>query len=230
MADDESGQPLGGPSPRARLRWLLIVVAVVVLLTAGWPLLNSLVTDKQKLAAGSSLRLGPTGPNSASLNVGPGWTVMPGESDPLQGYLLRRGAVAVSIGYVSLVHAYEAAAIWGALRRLMRVSNPGVMIGPPAAVTGGQGHEGLSATATSARSIGTATVFVGPSGTYAIRIMVLAPPSARPVAEATWLLITRALRFPAAAQSLTARHSRTAPHSPAAPHSPGASRSPAAPR
>ena len=217
MATDKAGQPPGSASPRARLRWLLLVVAVMVLLTAGWPLLNSLVADKQKLPAGSALQIGPTGPDSATIRVGPGWTVLPGETDPSQGYLLRRGAVAVSIGYVSLVHAYQAASIWGGLRRLMRVSNPDVSLGPPTAVTSGQGNKGLSATATTARSTGAAAVFVAPSGTYAIRIIALAPPSARPAAAATWLLVTRSLRFPAAARSPAARHSPAAPDSQAAP-------------
>jgi hypothetical protein len=41
------------------------------------------------------------------------------------------------------------------------------------------------------------TAFVGPSGTYAIQIIVLAPRYAKPVAAAAALLLIRSLRFPA---------------------------------
>ena len=197
MVADQPRLPPGGASPRARLRWLLIVVGVMVLLTAGWPLVNAVVADKQQVAAGASLRVGPSGPDSASVRVGPGWTMRPAESDPRQGYLLRRGAVTVWIGYVTLTGTYRAAGIWIGLGRVFRVSNPGVRLAAPAAVTSGQGRAGLSATATGARTVGNVTAFVGPSGTYAIQIIVLAPRNAKPVAAAAALLLTRSLRFPA---------------------------------
>jgi hypothetical protein len=197
MVADQPRLPPGIASPRARLRWLLIVVAVMVLLTAGWPLLNALVADNQKLAASASLRVGPSGPDSASIGVGPGWTLRPAESDPRQGYLLRRGPVTVSISYVTLARSYRPAGIWSGLRRDFRVSNPAVRLSRPAAVTSGQGRPGLSAIATGARSNGDVTAFVGPSGSYAIEIIVLAPRYAKWVAAAASLLLIRSLRFPA---------------------------------
>jgi len=200
MVADQPRLPPGGASPRARLRWLLIVVSVMVLLTAGWPLLNARVADSQQVAAEAALRIGPSGPNSASVRVGPGWTMRPAESDPRQGYLLRHGAVTVSIGYLTLTGTYHAAGIWGGLRRVFRVSNPGIRLGTPAAVISGQGLAGLSATATGARTAGNMAAFVGPPGTYAIQIVVLAPRYARQVAAAATLLLIRSLRFPAAAR------------------------------
>ena len=152
----------------------------------------------QQLAAGASLRVGPGGPNAASVRVGPGWTMRPAESDPRQGYLLGRGAVTVSIGYVALTGTYRTAGIWSGLRRVFRVSNPGIRLGTPTAVTSGQGRAGLTATATGARSEGTIIAFVGPSGTYAIQIVVLAPRDAKPDAAAASLLLISSLRFPAA--------------------------------
>jgi hypothetical protein len=198
MVADQPRLPPGGASPRARLRWLLIVIGVMALLTVGWPLLDAVVADKQTVAAGASLRVGPSGPNSASIRVGTGWTLRPAESDPRQGYLLRRGAVTISIGYLSLTGTYRVAGIWGGLRRVFRVSNPGISLGTPSAVTSGQGRAGLSAAATGPRSEGSLTAFVGPSGTYAIQIVVLAPRYARGVAVAAALLLIRSLRFPAA--------------------------------
>ena len=200
MVADQPRLPPGVASPRSRLRWLLIVVGVMVLLTAGWPLLNAVVADKQNLAAGAALRVGPSGPNSASVRVGPGWTMRPAESDPRQGYLLRRGPVTVSIGYVSLAGAGHATGIWSGLRQDLRVSNPGVRLGKPASVSSGQGRPGLSASATGPRTSGHVTDFVGPSGTYAVEIVVLAPRYAKPLAAAALLLLIHSLRFPAAAR------------------------------
>lgn len=200
MVADRPRLPPGGASPRARLRWLLFVLAVMVLLTAGWPLLNAVVSDKHKFAAGTSLRVGPGGPNSASVSLGAGWNLRPAESDPRQGYLLRRGAVTVSIGYVSLIGVERAAGIWSGLRRVLRVTNPGVRLGKPSAVTNRQGRPGLRATATGARAYGNVTDFAGPSGTYAIRIVVLAPRYAKQLTAATSLLLIRSLRFPAASR------------------------------
>jgi hypothetical protein len=214
MVADQPWQPPGSASPRARLRWLLIVVCVMALLTAGWPLLNAGVADKQKLAARASLRLGPSGPDSASVRVGQDWFVRPAQTDPSQDYMLRRGAVAVSISYVSLAGRYQAAGLWDGLRRVFLVSNPSVSLGKPAAVTSGQGRQGLIATAASARSAGAVSIFVGPSGTYAIQIVVLAPGGARLAAGADSSQLIRSLRFPIVRHARpvgTARPARPAP-------------------
>jgi len=197
MVADEPRLPPGSASPRARLRWLLIVVAVMVLLTAGWPLLNALVPGKQRLAADALLRVGPDGPKSASVRVGPGWILRPADSDPRQGYQLRRGVVTAFIGYVSLIGTYHAAGLWNGLRRALQVTNPGVRLGKPVPVTSGQHRPGLSASATGTRSNGAVTFLVGPSGTYAIELVVLAPRYARSAATAASLLLIRSLRFPA---------------------------------
>jgi hypothetical protein len=125
--------------------------------------------------------------------------------------VLRQGAVAISIGYVSLAGRDQAAGLWEGLRRVFRLSNPGVSLGQPAAVTSGQDRKGLSATATGASSTGAVTVFVGPSGTYAIQIVALAPRSARLAADADSSQLIRSLRFPAARHARTARTARRAP-------------------
>ncbi len=216
MVADQPGQPPGSHSPRARLRWLVIVVAVMAVLTAGWPTLDTLVADKQRLAAGASLRVGPGGPDSASIKVGPGWIERPAETDPRQDYMLRSGAIAISIGYVSLAGPVSpastghAAGVWPGLVRILRVSHPGVRLGQPATVTSGQGRAGLSATATSRRTAGAASVFVGPSGTFAIEMLVLAPLSSRPAAAAASLLLIHSLRFPVVAHAPVVKQSRTA--------------------
>jgi hypothetical protein len=215
MVAEQPGQPTGSASPQARLRWLLVVLGVMALLTAGWPLLNASVADSQPLAPRASLRVGPSGPDSASVTVGQGWFVRPAETDPSQTYMLRRGAVAVSIGYVSLAGRYQAAAVWDGLLRVFLVTNPGVSLGQPAAATTGQGRKGLSAAAESGRLAGVVSAFVGPSGMYAIQIVVLASRSARPVAEADSSELIRSLRFPTVRHARSTRAARAA-QSPAA--------------
>ncbi|HTZ91153.1 MAG TPA: hypothetical protein VMB74_02050 [Streptosporangiaceae bacterium] len=197
MAAERPGHPPGTASPRTRLRALLIVITIVVALTAGWPLLNALVADELKVPAGTALRVGPSGPDSASVRVGPHWTMRPALSDPRQGLVLARGDVIVSISYLSLIRPSLVAGIWSGLRQILRISHPGITIGPPVAVTSGQGQAGRTASVTSVLSVGAVTVFVGPSRTYAIQMVVLGPRGASLVAaQATRQFITT-LRFPA---------------------------------
>jgi hypothetical protein len=197
MAAEQPGQPPGTVSPRTRLRGLLIVVTIMVVLTAGWPLLDSLVADRQNVAAGTPLRIGPSGPDSASLRVGPDWTIRPAQTDPRQDYVLARGAVTVSISYLSLIHPYRVAGIWTGLRQILRISHPGVRLGLPMTVTSNQGLRGRTAKLTSMRTAGAVTVFVGPSGNYAIQVVVIGPQSASPVAAQATRQFIGTLRFPA---------------------------------
>jgi hypothetical protein len=197
MAAEPPGQPPGAASPRTRLRGLLIVVAIMVMLTAGWPLLDGLVADQQNVPPGAAIRIGPVGPDSASVRIGPHWTMQPAQTDPRQAYVLSRGAVTVSISYLSLIHPYRAAGIWSGLRQILRVSHPGVRLGPPVTVTSSQGQAGRAATMTGTRIAGAVTVFVAPSGTYAIQMIVVGPHGARSLFAQATRQFVGTLRFPA---------------------------------
>ncbi len=192
------GQPPGAQTPRARLRWLLAVVTVMALLTAGWPLLNSAVSDNLLLSRGAALRIGPGGPNSATLRVGQGWSLRPAESDPARGYSLRRGAASLSIAYVSLAERSQAPLLWDGLRAILRIRNPGLRLGSPEAMPSMQGRPGLTGALTSRGAAGAATIFVGPAGTFAIEMIVLAPRSPGGAAAlAAIRIFVRSLIFPA---------------------------------
>jgi len=198
MATDEPGLPTGAPSPRARLRVLLLVVAVMAVLTAGWPLLNAAVADRQKLAAGSLIRVGPGGRDSATIRIGPNWTLRPAETNPRQSYALQRGADLVSISYVTVLPGHRTAQIWPGMRRILLLSYPRGSLSRPVAVTSGQGLKGLTGTVTAPGRTGVVTMFVGPSGTFAIRMMALVPRQDAAAAVAARELFVRSLRFPAA--------------------------------
>jgi hypothetical protein len=198
MAADEARLPPGTATPRSRLRWLVLVVAVMAVLTAGWPLLNTLVADEQHLRAGAMLRVGPGGKDSASVRVGPEWELRPAETDPRQGYALRRGAALATISYDTVPQGYHAAQIWPGMRRLMLVSYPAASFSRPVAVTSGEGREGLTGTVTAPGLTGILTILVGPSGTFAISLMVVCPRSDAAAATAANALFLRSMRFPAA--------------------------------
>jgi hypothetical protein len=193
------GQPPGAPTPRARLRWLVAVVTVMAVLTAGWPVLNSAVSDNLPLAGGTAIRIGPGGPNSAAVRVGRGWSLRPAESNPARGYSLRRGAAAVSIAYVRLASRSQAPRLWDGLRAILRIRDPGLRLGAPSAITSRQGRTGLTGALTSRGAAGAATIFVGPSGIFAIQMIVLAPrnPHGEAALDAIGMFV-RSLVFPAA--------------------------------
>jgi hypothetical protein len=204
MAADAGGRMAGAglpevPTPRVRLRWLGVVVAVMTLLTAGWQLLDSTIADNAALARAAALRIGPTGPDSAVVTVGRGWSMRTAESNPARGYYsLRRGAAAVSVAYVNLAGRAQATGLWAGLRAILRVRNPGISLSSPMVITSRQGRPGMTGTLASASDVGAATIFVGPSRTFAIQLIVLAPrtaPGEAALAAAEGFV--RSLMFPA---------------------------------
>jgi hypothetical protein len=204
MATEAGGHTAGAglpevPTPRARLRWLGVVVAVMTLLTAGWQLLDSTVSDNLALARAAAVRIGPAGPDSAIVAIGRGWSMRTAESNPARGYYsLRLGAAAVSIAYVNLAGRAQATGLWAGLRAILRVRSPGLSLSSPTVITSRQGRPGMTGTLASASNIGAATIFVGPSRTFAIQLIVLAPRTA--LGEAALAAaggFVRSLMFPA---------------------------------
>ena len=171
----------------------------MALLTAGWPLLNTTVSDSQPLAAGAALRIGPGGANSAVVRVGHGWSMRPAESNPARSYSLRRGAATATVAYVAMADRSAVPRLWKGLRAILRIESPGLRLGSPTPVTSSQGRAGKTGAVTSRRTVGAATIYVGPSRTFAILIIVLAPRNARGVAAlAPTRMFVRSVLFPAA--------------------------------
>jgi hypothetical protein len=176
-------------SPRVRIRWLVAVVAVMALLTAGWPLLNQIVADTRPLAAGSSLTIGPGGTVSARMIIGHGWHLMPAESNPRKRYLLRAGPALLDASTVSLPARVTDAELWAGMRQLLRVSH-GVTVGRMTPFISPTGQAGLTGSVAGEADAGTATIFIAPADLAALEVVVLAPRSdANRVESATRLLI-----------------------------------------
>jgi hypothetical protein len=181
-------------SPLVRVRWLVAVIAVMALLTAGWPLLNRTVSDS-RLAAGQSLTIGPVGAMKARMTTGRGWRLMPAESNARQRYVLRAGPAQLTLATVSLPAGTTNASLWAGLRHLLRISHSRVTMGSMTAITSQTGRAGFSSRIAVGRNAGTVTVFVAPTGTLALEIVFLAPRDAIDQVVADTSRLARSVTF-----------------------------------
>jgi hypothetical protein len=173
---DETGRGPGASTTKVRLRWLAVVVAIMALLTAGWPLLNSIVSDRQPLAAGSKVTVGAGSTSSGTVTVGQGWYVEPAESNPTQQYELRNGAVVFDIRHVALIGHSQLGGMWVGIREILSVLNPGLRVGKPVDITTAHKFAAVTGRIFSPRLVGMATLVPGPSKEFGIAMVVLAPP------------------------------------------------------
>lgn len=196
MAADETAQRPTVSATKLRLRWLGIVVAVMALLTAGWPLLDKAVADQHPLAAGSRLTVGAS-PSSGVVTVGSGWSLLSAQSNPTQGYLLQRGSLDLSIMHVGLVNRAQLPQMWQGLVRILSVSNPGVRLSKPALMTTRRGAHAITGMVTGRRLTGTATIVRSPSGNFGIAMVTLAPHRTSLALRAAALRVMVSLMFTA---------------------------------
>jgi hypothetical protein len=192
---DETGRGPAASTTRLRLRWLAVVVAIMALLTAGWPLLNSAVANRQPLAAGSRVSVGTGGTSSGTVTVGAGWYVQPAQSNSTQEYVLRKGAVQLDIDHVSLVSRGQVPGIWDGLRRLLSVSDPGSRLIKPVSLMTGRRLQAIHGAVTGRRLIGTATIVIGPSREFAIEMVTLAPRATRVALRTAAVRVMASLMF-----------------------------------
>jgi hypothetical protein len=200
----EDTVPSGHPdrehrSPRP-LRWLIIVVTVIVVLTVGWPLVSLAVSDQQPAAAGRPLTIGPGGSHPATFTPGPDWTVHSAETIPVERWSLSDGPVDLTVSYVTLVGPSQVGRLWAGLRRTLLLGDASARLGRPVTVTSAAGATGQTGPVTANDWAGQAAVFAGPGAGFAIEIVSAAPVDDRPAAQAATALVARSLRFPAAAR------------------------------
>jgi hypothetical protein len=196
VAADETAQRPTVSATKLRLRWLGIVVAVMALLTAGWPLLNKAVADQHSLAAGSRLTVGAS-PSSGVVTVGAGWSLLSAQSNPTQGYLLQRGKLDLSITHVGLVNRAQLPQMWRGLLLILSVSHPGIRLSKPVLITTRHGVHAITGVVTSRRLIGTATIARSPSGNFGIAMVALAPHRTSRALRAAVLRVMVSLMFTA---------------------------------
>jgi hypothetical protein len=188
-----------------RLRWLAVIIAVMAVLTAGWPLVNRAVSDHRRLAANTKLSLGPSRRTAAVVTVGPGWVMRPGESNPRLVYHLDRGAVHLSIAYATLINDRQLDDLWSGLRTVIQVNHPGATLSRPIEIRTRHGTEGDFGLVRGPDLEGTASVFAGPSRQFAVEMVVEAPQQSARLNLLAAQRIMRSLVFPAAAAARARR-------------------------
>lgn len=188
----------GAPGLSRRVGWLIAVIAVMAVLTAGWPLVTLAVSDNQPAAAGSPLTIGPDSTHSAQFTPGRGWVIRSAETDPNQLWTLCRGPVDASVTQVTLANPSQVGQLWPGLVNILRLGSPSARLGKPVAITSAQGGKGLTGTLTENGRGGQAAIFPGPSEDFAIEIVTVAPETDSRTARSAAVQLVRSLRFPAA--------------------------------
>ncbi|WP_182664666.1 hypothetical protein, partial [Streptomyces calidiresistens] len=131
----------GGPRHRRRRAGagpVLLVLAVVVALTTGWPLLSAAVSVTTPLDEGTGLRLeAPRGADARLTVHGTGWELHRPAVLPGAGWSLSRGDVrfearpVVPVEDTPRAPAELPAALWNGLDRLVRIADPDARLGEP---------------------------------------------------------------------------------------------------
>ena len=183
-----------------RIRELVLVVAVIAALTAGWPLINLAVSDRQPVPAGRTMSVGPNTAQSARFTLGPGWSVQSAATDPRQEYVLRHGAEEMSLMYVTLASPAEAVHLWAGLRKVLSLGDASARLGKPRQITSARGRKGLTGLVTEDGRRGRAMIYPAPAGNFAIEMVSLGPRGAPPAGLAAALRVALSVMFPAAAR------------------------------
>jgi FtsP/CotA-like multicopper oxidase with cupredoxin domain len=182
-----------------RVGWLIAVVGVMAVLTAGWPLVSRAVSANQPSAAGQVLTIGPGGSDSAQFDPGPGWVINSAISDPLQAWRLARGPVNVTVLYVTLLNPSQAGRLWSGLGNILRLGDPSARLGRPVALAGAPAGAGQTGPVTENGHAGQVAVLPDAAADFAVEVVSAAPAGDSAAARATTALVVRSLRFPARA-------------------------------
>jgi hypothetical protein len=178
------------------LRRLGAVVVIMAGLTAGWPLLDTLVSGRQPVAANTTFTIGPRGAESARVTVGPGWSMQRAQTNPRRDYTLSIGVVRVSVLYVAPVSAGDAAELWPGLQTILRLSHPGARLSAPELISSAYGQKGLAGRVSGRGLAGRIAIFPDLARRFAIEMVVFAPAGARLRQVVAAQSVMRSIRFP----------------------------------
>ena len=179
-----------------RLRGLMAVIAVMVLLVAGWPLVNAVVSGSMPVPAGQITETGAGPGQTFQITVGPGWSV-PSAAD--QGILTRTGA-SLAVDAVTILGGTSVSQLWSGLSRIELVGDAGARLGPPVVVRTRQGLEGLIGELSVPGRPAVAALFPGPGGTFAVEMIALGKPGSSAASLAAARQVIRSVSFPAASR------------------------------
>jgi hypothetical protein len=161
---------------RAGPGWVTVGVAVamIVLVTVGWSLVNTLVPGRTPVTAGQELALGGDGTTRAALVVPEdGWEMDVAASHPGQSYRLEHGPLVLDVGRPREAETDPGTARrWEGTGRVLLSQDRSTEIGAPATVVSADGTEGRAADVSRSQGPGAVVLFPAPGDGYAVQVVL----------------------------------------------------------
>ncbi|WP_017608629.1 hypothetical protein [Nocardiopsis xinjiangensis] len=160
---------------RPRSNWVPLAAATgaVVLLGAGWPLLDAATPSSQELSSGHTVDVNSGGDYAASLDLPQdGWNVDTTRTMADQQYVLTRGPVELDLTSVVPPQDTDATPenLWAGMETTSRVHDASARLGRPESTDTQDGTEGLVGDLHTQGRTERAAVFPAPDGTFAVEM------------------------------------------------------------
>ncbi|WP_017616511.1 hypothetical protein [Nocardiopsis salina] len=160
---------------RPRSNWVPLGAAtgVVVLLGAGWPLLNAVTPSTQALASDDTVDLGSGGDYAASLDLPQdGWNVDTTRTMADQQHVFTRGPVELDLVSIQPPQGVEATPedLWSGMGTTSRVDDGAAELSDPETATTQDGTRGLVGDLHTQDRTERAAVFPSPDGGFAVEM------------------------------------------------------------
>lgn len=164
-------------SARAVPRWTAIgaAVALIVLVTAGWSLINTLIPGGNPVSSGEELALGGDDRTRAVLVLpDDGWVMDVAASQPGRSYRLERGSLRLDVEGPgqSETDRTGMAERWEGACDVLLSQDLSTEVGEPGPVSSADGTEGRAADVSRSRGSGAMVLLPAPSGGYAVRMVL----------------------------------------------------------
>ena len=176
-----------------RLRGLLAVIAVMVALAAGWPLVNAAISGSVPVPAGQIVETGSGSGQTFQVTVGPGWSV----PSPADQDVMTRAGTSLAADTVTIPGGTSVSQLWSGLGRIALIGNAGARLGAPVVVRTRRGVVGLIGGLSVPGRPGLAALFPGPGGTFAVEMIALGKPGSSAASLAAAGQVIRSVSFPA---------------------------------
>ena len=166
-------QGTGARRPRSNWVPLAVATGAVVLLGAGWPLLDAATPSAQELASDHTVDVSSGGDYAASLELPQdGWNVDTTRTMADQQYVLTRGPVELDLISVMPPQDVDATPenLWAGMETTSRVHDASARLGRPESTDTQDGTEGLVGDLHTQGRTERAAVFPAPDGTFAVEM------------------------------------------------------------
>lgn len=168
-------QGTGARRPRSNWVPLAVATGVVVLLGAGWPLLDAATPSTQELASDHTVDVGSGGDYAASLQPPQhGWNMDTTRTMAGQQYVLTRGPVELDLTSVTPPQDMDATPenLWAGMETTSKVHDASARLGRPENAHSQDGTEGLVGDLHTQGRTERAAVFPSPDGEFAVEMIL----------------------------------------------------------